>query len=191
MVTFVRFGILLCAALAASTGAHGQPESAAAPAASFGPNITLKNVDLSGTPFNSVQVEPCQSSCMATYQRFVSALQRTLILMTRVLHLERNGLSLSLPCLSKLMPSVPDLELMPDYIDTLLPAQVCWPINTLIQPGSNYSLELQAEASVLQALSWDVTNSSLQLSTSGSFRTLYPIVAIVRDPLSFVLSTRH
>ncbi len=59
--------------------------------------------------------------------------------------------------------------------------QVCWPINTLIQPGSNYSLELQAEASVLQALSWDVTNSSLQLSTNGSFRSMYPIVAIVSD----------
>ncbi len=57
--------------------------------------------------------------------------------------------------------------------------QVCWPINTLIQPGSNYSVELQAESSVLQALSWDVTNSSLQLSTNGSFRSLYPIVAIV------------
>ena len=56
---------------------------------------------------------------------------------------------------------------------------MCWPINTLIQPGSNYSLVLQAEASVLQALSWDVTNSSLQLSTNGSFRSLYPIVAIV------------
>ena len=64
-----------------------------------------------------------------------------------------------------------------------LTTQVCWPINTLIQPGSNYSLDLQAEASVLQALSWNVANSSLQLSTSGSFRSMYPIVAIVRDPV--------
>ena len=64
--------------------------------------------------------------------------------------------------------------------ESLMTSQVCWPVNTLIQPGSNYSLELQAEASVLQALSWDVTNSSLQLSTNGSFRSLYPIVAIVR-----------
>ncbi|CAK0736661.1 hypothetical protein CVIRNUC_000782 [Coccomyxa viridis] len=58
--------------------------------------------------------------------------------------------------------------------------QVCWPINTLIQPGSNYSLELQAQTAVLQALTWDVSNSSLQLSTNSSFRSLYPIVAIVR-----------
>jgi len=57
--------------------------------------------------------------------------------------------------------------------------QVCWPINTLIQPGSNYSLELQAQSAVLQALSWDVVNASLQLSTNGSFRSNYPIVAIV------------
>ena len=62
---------------------------------------------------------------------------------------------------------------------------MCWPINTLIQPGSNYSLELQAQNAVLQALTWDVSNSSLQLSTNSSFRSLYPIVAIVRLAPSF------
>ena len=61
--------------------------------------------------------------------------------------------------------------------------QVCWPINTLIQPGSNYSLELQAQANVLRALAWDVSNSSLQLSTNASFRSLHPIVAIVRTSI--------
>lgn len=62
-------------------------------------------------------------------------------------------------------------------------AQVCWPINTLIQPGSNYSLELQAQTGVLQALAWDVANSSLQLSTNASFRSINPIVAIVTSSL--------
>ena len=66
--------------------------------------------------------------------------------------------------------------------------QVCWPINTLIQPGSNYSLELQAQTNVLRALAWDVSNSSLQLSTNASFRSLYPIVAIVRTS---ILSRSH
>ncbi len=66
--------------------------------------------------------------------------------------------------------------------------QVCWPINTLIQPGSNYSLEVQAQTNVLQALAWDVRNSSLQLSTNASFRSLYPIVAIVRSPILELLS---
>jgi len=69
--------------------------------------------------------------------------------------------------------------------------QVCWPINTLIQPGSNYSLELQAQSAVLQALSWDVVNSSLQLSTNGSFRSNYPIVAIVRAPFPPHLAARE
>ena len=70
-------------------------------------------------------------------------------------------------------------------------SQVCWPVNTLIQPGSNYSLELQAQSAVLQALSWDVVNSSLQLSTNGSFRSNYPIVAIVSAHFSLCLAARE
>ena len=60
MMTCIRFAILLCIALAASTGAAGQAGPAAAPSSSdasvAGPDVTLVNVDLSDTPFNSVQV---------------------------------------------------------------------------------------------------------------------------------------
>ena len=65
-MTFVRFAIMLCVALAASTGGLGQAGPAAAPDAIVGPKISLENVDLSGTPFSSVQVGPCTlHSCLS------------------------------------------------------------------------------------------------------------------------------
>lgn len=62
------------------------------------------------------------------------------------------------------------------------PLQICWPFNTYIQPGDNYTLDLQAEDVVLQAIDLNVTdNGTLQLSTDGDFQSPYPIVAIVRS----------
>lgn len=60
-------------------------------------------------------------------------------------------------------------------------AQVCWPFNTYIQPGDNFTVDLQAEDVVLDAMRLNVTDDgTLQLSTEGNFRSPYPVVAIVR-----------
>ena len=48
-------------------------------------------------------------------------------------------------------------------------AQVCWPFNTYIQPGDNYTVDLQAEDVVLNAMTFNVTDDgTLQLSTGGT-----------------------
>lgn len=60
-------------------------------------------------------------------------------------------------------------------------AQVCWPFNTYIQPGDNYTVDLQAEDIVLDAMTFNVTDDgTLQLSTEGNFQSPFPVVAIVR-----------
>jgi hypothetical protein len=60
--------------------------------------------------------------------------------------------------------------------------QVCWPINTYIQPGDNYTLAVQAEPAVLDTINWDLNNGTLELSTIGGFTTGYPILAVVGSP---------
>jgi hypothetical protein len=37
-----------------------------------------------------------------------------------------------------------------------MPWQVCWPWNTLVQPGNSYSMSVQAQSSVIDALGWQV-----------------------------------
>ncbi|CAL8470357.1 g9899 [Coccomyxa elongata] len=60
---------------------------------------------------------------------------------------------------------------------------VCWPFNTYIQPGDNYTVDIQAEDVVLDAMTFNVTNDgTLQLSTEGNFRSPYLVVAIVSLP---------
>lgn len=68
--------------------------------------------------------------------------------------------------------------------------QVCWPVNTVIQTGANYSADLQAEASVLPALGWDVSNGTLQLFTTDNISTNLPISAVVRLPLCMLMCGR-
>ena len=68
-------------------------------------------------------------------------------------------------------------------------AQVCWPFNTVIQLGTNYSADLQAEAAVLAALGWDIANGTLQLFTAGNISTNLPISAVVRMPLRLLQYT--
>lgn len=64
MAQYKRSLLVLCVALAAGKGAAGQAAPAAGPAANIvGPDIKLVNVDLSGTPFTSVQVQ-LQSTLM-------------------------------------------------------------------------------------------------------------------------------
>lgn len=58
MAQYIRCLLVLCVALAAGKGATGQTAPASGPAANIvGPDINLVNVDLSGTPFTSVQVQ--------------------------------------------------------------------------------------------------------------------------------------
>ncbi|BDA44394.1 hypothetical protein COCOBI_05-5780 [Coccomyxa sp. Obi] len=63
------------------------------------------------------------------------------------------------------------------------PSEVCWPFNTYIQPGDNYTIDLQGEDVVLDAMTFNVTaDGTLQLSTEGNFQSPYPVVAIVSLP---------
>ena len=45
--------------------------------------------------------------------------------------------------------------------------QVCWPWNTLIQPGKGYTIDIQAERSVLAALAWKVPSSPQYACTAA------------------------
>ena len=56
---------------------------------------------------------------------------------------------------------------------------MCWPFNTYIQPGDNYSLIVQSEDVVQQALTWDLNNDTLELSTTADFASGYPIEVVV------------
>ena len=57
MLPCASLAVALCVTLAVATGAAAQAGPAAAPSVSVAPSdIQLVNIDLSGTPFNSVQV---------------------------------------------------------------------------------------------------------------------------------------
>jgi hypothetical protein len=63
-------------------------------------------------------------------------------------------------------------------------AQLCWPFNTLIQSGSGYSFDFQAEDIALDALGWDVMNETLSLFTASDFQSAYPVILVVCAPAS-------
>lgn len=57
--------------------------------------------------------------------------------------------------------------------------QLCWPFNTLIQTGSKYGLDFQAEDIVIDSLGWNVVNDTLTLFTTSSFESAFPAVILV------------
>ena len=58
--------------------------------------------------------------------------------------------------------------------------QLCWPFNTLIQTGPNYSLDNQAEDNVIDALGWNVVNDTLTLFTTSNIQSAFPVIVVVR-----------
>jgi hypothetical protein len=77
------------------------------------------------------------------------------------------------PTVSPLMPAAPVAENVTEELEPFNAIQVCLPFNIAISPGppGNYSAVAVAEASVLDAISFEVVNGTLQLSTDGDFNT--------------------
>lgn len=57
--------------------------------------------------------------------------------------------------------------------------QLCWPFNTLVQVGTKYGFDFQAEDMVLDALGWNVQNDTLTLFTTASLESAFPVVVVV------------
>ena len=61
---------------------------------------------------------------------------------------------------------------------------MCWPFNTYVQPGVNYTGDFQAQDDVLSGLGWDVVNSTLQLYTTADMSSTLPVSIVVGTLLS-------
>jgi hypothetical protein len=65
--------------------------------------------------------------------------------------------------------------------------QLCWPFNTLVQTGSGYFLDFQAEDVVLDGLGFNVEDDTLTLFTTASMESAFPVMLVVSILSSLVL----
>ena len=66
--------------------------------------------------------------------------------------------------------------------------QLCWPFNTLVQTGSGYFLDFQADDVVLDGLGFNVEDDTLTLFTTASMESAFPVILVVSILSSLVLS---
>lgn len=88
--------------------------------------------------------------------------------------------------LSAVTPLPPVVDSVSEDVDPFTSIQVCLPFNIAIAPGGpdNYTIVAVAEDSVLEAISFDVVNGTLELSTDGDFNTTGAVELAVRPALT-------